>query len=162
LSFSTLKPLFFTFLFLLLATGVFAQETKAAIGIGPEWNMNSRDNFAAGAALAFDYALPYSFAVGLNFTASTNFSGFSVLEPAAAVRRYFFSDGQTGLFAQADLGCYLILEDGEITPMFAGGLRGGYRLPLASSLYIEPYGRLGYPFAFGVGAIVGYRFTQRH
>jgi hypothetical protein len=162
LSFPTLKPLFFILLFLLLTTGVFAQETKAAIGIGPEWNMNARDNFAAGAALAFDGTLPHSFALGLNFTASTNFSGFSVLEPAAIVRRYFSGDGQSGLFAQADLGCYLILEDEEITPMFAGGLRGGFRMPLALSLYIEPYGRVGYPFAFGVGAVIGYRFTQRH
>ena len=144
-----------------MTAGLSAQETKAAgkaaIGMGPEWNMNARNNFAGGAALSFDYALPYSFAAGLSFTVSANFSGFTVMEPAAAVRRYFFSDGQNGLFAQADLGCYIFFEDEEIISLFAGGLRGGYRLPLTPSLYIEPYGRIGYPFAFGIGTVVGIR-----
>jgi len=159
-----LKPLCFTLLFLLLTAGLSAQEKKAvgkaAIGIGPEWNMNSRDNFAGGAALNFNYALPYSLAIGFSFTASNNFSGFTVLEPAAVIRRYFLGDGRSGLFAQADLGCYLFPEDGEMTKMFAGGLRGGYRIPVKSSFYIEPYGRGGYPFAFGVGAVVGIRFVD--
>jgi hypothetical protein len=156
----TLRVKIYTILFLLLTAGLSAQEKKAAIGIGPEWNMNSRDNFAGGAALNFDYALPYSFALGFTFTASNNLSGFTVMEPAAVIRRYFLGDGRSGLFAQADLGCYLFLEDGEMTKMFAGGLRGGYRIPIKSSFYIEPYGRVGYPFAFGVGAVIGIRFVD--
>jgi hypothetical protein len=155
---------FFLFvpLFLLLAAGVFAREAdggtkKAALGIGAEWNMNSRENFAAGAVLGFDFNLPRSFALGLSVSASSNLSGIAVIEPAAFIRRYF-SGGNTGFFVQADLGCFMILEDGGLTPLFAGGFRTGFRFPVRSSFYIEPYGRVGYPFAFGVGALAGIRF----
>ena len=57
------KTLLLTMLVLPLGMGVFAQEKKAAFGLGPEWNMNSRENFAGGAVLGFDYNLPHSFAL---------------------------------------------------------------------------------------------------
>jgi hypothetical protein len=152
------KTILFTVVYLALGMNVFTQEAKAAVGIGAEWNMNSRENFAAGAALGFDYNLASSFALGLAVTGSSNFSGIAVIEPAAIIRWYFLSSGDTGLFAQADLGCFMILEDGGLTPLFAGGFRGGFRLPFGKPLYVEPYGRIGYPFAFGIGALVGIRF----
>ena len=52
-----------------LAAGLYAQDvrdkeaaggdsaSKAAIGIGPEWNMNSRDNFAMGGVFEVDFNL---------------------------------------------------------------------------------------------------------
>jgi len=46
-----------------------AQEKKMALGLGPEFNMNSRENFAGGAALGFDYNIARSFAAGLTVTA---------------------------------------------------------------------------------------------
>jgi len=39
-----------------------------------------------------------------------------------------------------------------------GGLRAGYRLPLGDMFFIEPFGRVGYPFMFGIGALAGVRF----
>jgi hypothetical protein len=119
--------------------------------------MNSRENFAGGAALAFDYNLPRSFALGLNITASSNFSGITVIEPAALLRWYFLG-GHSGIFVQADGGAYLILEDEKFTAMFLGGLRCGFRLPVKSSFYLEPYGRIGYPFVFGIGVLTGIKF----
>jgi len=151
------KTIFLFTLVFALCMNLSAQEKKVALGIGAEWNMNSRENFAGGAVLAFDYPLPHSFAVGLNATASSNFSGITVIEPAALFRWYFLG-GQNGFFVQADCGAYLILEDGEFTAMFLGGLRGGFRVPLKTNFYIEPYGRIGYPFAFGVGALAGIKF----
>ena len=149
-------------LLLCMAVFAFADEvqssSKMAIGIGPEWNMNSRDNFAAGAVLALDFNLGSSFAVGINATASSNFDGIFVIEPAAMFRWYFIGSGHSGLFAQADIGASLILEDGDTTPMFLGGLRAGLRLPLGDKFFIEPFGRVGYPFAFGIGGLVGIRF----
>jgi hypothetical protein len=133
------------------------QENKAAIGIGAEWNMNSRENYAGGAVLAFDYALPQSFALGLNVTASSNFSGITVIEPAALFRWYILGGGN-GLFIQADCGAYMVLEEENFKTMFLGGLRAGFRIPLESKFYIEPYGRIGYPFAFGIGALAGIKF----
>jgi len=119
--------------------------------------MNSRDNFAGGAVLGFDFNLSHLFAIGLTATYSNNFSGISVIEPSALFRWYIFGNS-AGLFVQADAGAYLVLEEEELTPLFMGGLRGGFRLPLGSSFFIEPYGRVGYPFMFGIGAMAGVRF----
>jgi len=119
--------------------------------------MNSRYNFAGGAVLGFDINLPHSLALGLTVTYSNNFSGISVIEPAALFRWYILGSS-AGLFLQADAGAYLVLEDGELIPLFMGGLRGGFRLLLGESFFIEPYGRVGYPFVFGIGVIAGIRF----
>jgi len=136
-------------------------EKQFAAGLGLEWNMNSRHNFGLGFPVSFDYNLPVDaapFAVGITFITSINFSDATVLEPSAFFRWYFLGGGHTGFFAQADIGAYLIFEDGDFYPLFLGGLRGGYRLPLGSMFYVEPYGRIGYPFAFGIGATAGIRF----
>jgi len=152
--------IFFTFT-LILTFSIFAEEeqigSKAALGAGLEWNMNSRDNFAAGAVLAIDYNLGNSFAAGGNLTASSNFNGITVIEPAAMFRYYFLGSNHNGWFIQADTGVYLVLEDSEVTTLFLGGLRGGLRIPLGK-IFVEPFGRLGYPFAFGFGCLAGIRF----
>jgi hypothetical protein len=149
-----MKKSVFVVLFLVSCL-VFAQEKKMAIGLGPEWNMNSRHNFAGGAVLSLDFNLPSQFALGLTATGSDNFNGINVIEGAVLLRRYFLNNGHTGLFAQADAGIFIILEDGELTSLPLFGIRGGFRHPLGSFFYIEPYGRLGYPFAFGIGLLAG-------
>jgi hypothetical protein len=151
------KAIFLAALILVLGMNVYALEKKAAIGAGMEWNMNARENFAGGALLSFDCNLPRSFAIGLNVTASINFSDITVIEPATFFRWYFLG-GHNGFFVQADLGAYLIFENDDLTTLFLGGLRGGFRFPLGKSFYVEPFGRIGYPFAFGVGALAGIKF----
>ena len=132
-----------------------AQEQKMAVGAGPEWNMNSGENFAGALALGFDCRLPTeAFAAGITVAVSYNFDKAAVLEPAAMLRYYFLG----GFFAQMDIGVTVIMEDGETTPLFLGGVRAGYRLPLGKMFYVEPYGRFGYPFMFGIGALAGIRF----
>ncbi len=134
---------------------------KMSLRIGPEWNMNARENFAAGAVIGFDYGFLGMFAAGLSLTASSNFNGITVLEPAAAFRWYFLPRNKgtySGFFVQADIGAYLVFEDGGPSTLFDGGLRAGFRLPLGKMFYIEPYGRVGYPFVFGLGAAAGIRF----
>jgi hypothetical protein len=64
----------------------FAQEKKMAVGLGAEWNMASRHDFAGGAVLNFLYNLPGSSALGLSFTGSMNFNNIYVLEPAFLLR----------------------------------------------------------------------------
>ena len=53
---------------------------------------------------------------------------------------------------------FFIDEEGwrKILPMV--GIRGGYHLPLSTHFYIEPCGRLGYPFAFGIALMAGISF----
>jgi len=136
----------------------FAQEKKISVGLGAEWNMNSPSFFAVGAPLNLIFNLPGSTALGLSFTGSMNFAGIYVLEPAFLIRRYFSRDIHSGFFLQFDVGASIVMEETGITPMINSGLGVGYRLPLGSAFYVEPYGRLGYPFAFGLGAMAGIRF----
>jgi len=135
-----------------------AQENKAAIGLGLEWNMNSREDFGGGAVIGFDYNLSAPLALGAIVTTSYNFNDIIIVEPAVLFRWYFLNNGHRGFFAQADLGTHILTEGGDTEFRFLGGLRGGYRFTLGKALYIEPYGRLGYPFAFAIGAMAGLRF----
>ena len=166
------KTILLFILIIILNTTIFAQSeqeiagAKMAVSLGPEWNMNSGENFAGGLSLGFDYNLPISaapFAVGVSVSGSNNFYNSGVIEGSGLFRWYFLNLGNsnhrfTGFFAQADLGAFFIFENDKTTPLFMGGLRGGYRLPIGPLFFVEPYGRLGYPFAFGIGAIAGVRF----
>ena len=151
----------FLVVFVMVSQNAFAQNAyPAALGLGLEWNMNSRYNFAGGAVLGLDINLPHSLALGLTVTGSYNFFGIAVLEPAVLFRWYFLRKGHTEFFLQADAGAFLIFEEEEATKwlLVMGGLRGGYRIPVGNSWYIEFYGRGGYPFAFGLGVMSGMRF----
>ena len=142
---------------LILCTSLtaFTQENRNfAVGLGLEWNMNAPENFAGGAVLGLDYRFMESFAAGFHFTFSTNFDGIAVMEPAALFRWYFLGP----FFVQGDLGAFIVFDLGEMDVRFLGGLRAGMRIPLGEMFYVEPYGRLGYPFMFGIGAIAGVKF----
>ena len=145
---------------LLLAPGIIAvgQEKKMSLGAGLEWNMDSRHNFAGGTSLHFSFNVFRNYSLGVNLSASYNFNDFTALEPTFFVRRYFKQDVFRQFFLQLDMGSFIIFENEEVIPMFDAGLKGGYRFLLGSSFYIEPYGRMGYPFAFGIGAAAGFRF----
>ena len=156
-----MKKLFFVVLFFSLSFCIFAQEKREkplSIGIGPEWNMDSRHNFAVGAVLGITYNLPNNFAMGLDISGSSNFSHIHVLEPDLFLRYYLFTNNYSGLYIQIDAGAFLMFEDDEFLPMIQFGFRGGYRWHLGSSFFVEPYGRLGYPYAFGIGLVGGLRF----
>ena len=169
-----IKKLLPVLLFLSISTVAGAQEKNEAPGpfsasIGPEWNMNSRYNFAGGVAFGIYYNLPERLSptnrlsAGLTATGSINFFGTQVTEFAGLIRWYYPQvphNGMeyTGLFTQFELGAFFINEEGERTVLPLAGLRGGYRLPISSHFYIEPCGRLGYPFAFGIGLMAGISF----
>ena len=155
---------------LTMSLNVFAQDTDAAevteaeleasevkifsIGLGPEWNMNSAENFAAGLGLSFDYQLQNALAIGFTIGASNNFNETTTLEFGALLRFYLLGTGHKGFFTQFDIGASIILEEDDMTPVFMGGIRTGHRLNMGSG-YFEPSFRIGYPFAFGVGALFG-------
>ena len=154
-----MRKLYVVVLFLICSLYAFPSEKKAALGLGLEWNMNSPHNFAAGAALGFDYNLTNKIAVGLNLGGSTNFIAAKAIEPYLLFRNYFLENNFGKFFGQADVGAFLIFEDGyDMYPMALVGLRLGLRKPLGSLFYIEPHGRLGYPFVFGIGLMAGINF----
>jgi len=151
---------------LLFGQAGFAQSENhkaISVGLGPEFNMNARENFAGALSLSIDYQLPVQLAIGLSVIGSANFSETNVLEAAGIFRWYILGDNHTGLFVQTDLGLHLISERSVIKPMFGGGLRAGYRLLLGESFYIEPYGRFGFPYFYGVGVLAGmpFRFSAK-
>jgi hypothetical protein len=127
-------------------------------GLGLEWNWNSRHNFAAGIPIYFGFNLEGKYKLGTIITISNNFGNFTVIEPTIFIRRYFYDNVFSGVFVQGDVGAFLIFESGDLIPMLDVGARVGYRKFLGPSFHIDPYVRLGYPFGFGIGAIMGFSF----
>jgi hypothetical protein len=152
-----MRILLIVVLFLFISLTAFGQE-KMSIGLGPEFNWNSRQRYAAGIPLYFGYNFKEKYKAGTIITFSNNFGNFSVIEPTLFIRRYFNDSMFSGFFVQADLGVFLIFESGEFIPMADAGARVGYRKFFGQSFFIDPNVRLGYPFGFGVGVIAGLCF----
>ena len=153
-----MRNVFIVILLLICSLYAFSQENRIAAGLGPEFDMNSRHNFAGGAILSFDINLTSRLALGATFGGSTNFTTVKVMEPAALFRFYFLENPSGKLFGQVDAGIFLLYEDGyDVYPMALVGVRAGMRKYLGSLFYIEPFGRLGYPYAFGLGVMAGIR-----
>ena len=153
-----MKKGFAVLLFLVCCTAAFTQDKKMSAGIGLEWNMDSRHNFAGGTLLSFDYKLQRFASIGFFLAGSSNFSNTHVIEPAMVFRAYFREHEFAGFFFQNELGISFIFEDNELDSRPLVGFAAGYRKHLGQLFYIEPYGRMGYPFAFGLGVIAGVRF----
>jgi len=153
-----MKKVLSLLLFLLCVLPVFAEDTRMSAGLGLEWNMDSRHNFAGGALLGFDYKLPRFASAGFFLASSSNFNNTFVVEPALVFRAYRNEYEFSGFFFQNELGLSFIIEDGRLTSLPLVGFGAGYRFLLSSSFYVEPYGRIGYPFAFGIGVMAGIRF----
>jgi len=125
--------------------------------------MNSPENFAAALAVGFDIGLPGAaapFAAGLSAIGSSNFSGASILELSALLRRHFGRGAamREGWFAQANIGGSIIRADLGSPPALVAEARAGFRQPMGAGLFIEPYARIGFPVLLGVGAVGGVRF----
>lgn len=138
---------------------VFAQEeNRFSFGIGPEWNMDSRMNFAGGLGASLDVHLDRSLVVGASYGISHNFGQTMVMEAYGIVRVYFPKGSYTGFFAQTDMGAFFLFEENETSILYLTGFRAGYRFTLGKRYYVEPYGRIGFPFMFGIGAMAGVTF----
>ena len=139
-----------------------------AFGGGLEWNGNAPKGVANAVAIGLDLNLPFAvapLAAGANVTGSTDFSGANALEFAALLRWYFLPDlgpgRYEGWFVQVNLGGTLFLTELEAPTWFLGELRGGYRQPMGTNFFIEPYIRMGFPIMVGVGFFVGMRLGSR-
>jgi hypothetical protein len=119
--------------------------------------MNTPSSAAAGASLSVFFGLNQSLSLGLRGTFSHNFGRVLTIEPEALFRWYAIPLGGAALFFQAGLSSSLILEDGVLFPVPMGGLGAGFRFSFGS-LVIEPAVRAGYPFIWGAGITLGYRF----
>jgi len=147
---------------LLLAATLTAQERNFASGFGGEVNNNSEKGAAGGVVMASDFTFKkLPIAVGLSLALSTSGKGNGVLEPTGMFRWYFLGK-RDGIFLQGDLGLVCIKDESkgkaftDFLPL--AGLRAGYRLNFLEAVYVEPYGRVGIPFIWGLGLMVGLRY----
>jgi hypothetical protein len=136
-----------------------AQETRGfSLGAGLEGNMNTLSAVASGASLSLVFNLNQSLGLGFKGTVSYNFDRILTVEPGALFRWYAIPMGEgAALFFQADLGVSLIIDDGSLFPAPMESLSAGIRFSMGS-LVIEPAVRAGYPFIWGAGLTLGYRF----
>jgi len=148
--------LFICFLFtvsnLSALSGVFA-------GLGLEGNANTREGIALGGNLSGGVDLDNQFSLGLKMALSSNMDTVTTLEPAVFFR-YYLPLKISGFFAQAELGTAIYIEDNKNYPAFLAGLVFGWHYNVGKNWYIEPSIRGGYPFAWGVGFLVGLHFDK--
>jgi hypothetical protein len=158
-----MKLRLFSIVFLIcLAGGIYAEDVTPSssspstffIGLGPEINAHTREGVAIGGAIAGGFEFDSQFAIGLKAGFFHNMDTLTTIEPLAFFR-YYLPFG--GVFVQAEAGSVLYFEDGETYSAFSGGLLAGLRFNF-SDYYVEPALRFGYPYMWGVGVMVGYRF----
>lgn len=137
---------------------------KASSGILVEVNKNSFDFLAPGCGFCIDYALTRKFAVGGKFLVTYDFykneTKMLLADALGTIRIYLVSpsgEPLTGFFIEGNGGVSLIFlkNDFEYSESYGGGF--GFRFAFRS-LYFEPVVRIGYPYMFGAGVTVGFRF----
>ena len=133
--------------------------------------------FAAPAVEAVMYgrtppSIGYGFALGSEGRISLGFKGMYAMPleehdittfEITLFFRVYVSKAANGLFAQFTYGAVMFLGESEITfpaekGSFSIGITAGWRFPLGSRFFIEPYIRGGYPYLGGAGISTGVRF----
>jgi len=150
-------------LFLLAVAGNLYAQSGIFAGIGPELNANTREGVALGGSLTLGVEINDILAAGAKVTFSSNFDTVTTLEPAGFFRFYFSRHLPLPLgvlFAQAEMGVSVFLENEEAYPAFYGALAAGWRWSVWNGIYLEPLLRFGYPVIWGIGLTAGYRFDM--
>ncbi len=137
---------------------------KSSIGLIAEVNKNSVSYVAPAAGFYFDYNVLRRFSLGLKTTVSYDSFDKSnsviAVEPLGFMRWYAVSpsgEPSAGLFVEGQIGPELLFVNSRVYSAFNIGLSFGFRIPF-ENLYIEPYVRGGFPYLFGAGAVLGFRF----
>lgn len=146
-------------MFFLFSVGSVSALSGVFAGFGLDCNANTREGVALGGNLSGGVELDNQFSLGLKMALSSNMDTVTTLEPAVFFR-YYLPLKLSGLFAQAELGTAIYMEDNKSYPAFLAGLAFGWRYNVGKNWYIEPSIRGGYPFAWGVGFLAGMRFDM--
>jgi hypothetical protein len=147
-----------------------------SLGLGFEMNANSRENFAFGGMLQMEYRFMRLFSAGIKGVYSMNLTGVKVVEGDAvfrwnAVSHTWKNGGETAFFLQGEGGVAFGWEqnpavttkhgDGKPAIDPSGGITAGVRITFPVNLYLEPYGRFGYPYTWSGGIAFGYSFKKK-
>lgn len=182
-----MKKLLFFFSVLACTSLVQAQEAFSA-GIGVQVNNYSNDFVGIGGGAHADFRFNELLSVGTTFLYAADLGpsikppdlplpALSVTELSVNVRWYFlrfkglvdyYFMWQNFLhwFVQGDLGFAVLSAGGvSMTSNWSGipfmlGITAGVRIMIANA-YFEPYIRLGEPFMWGAGFLVGLRLTGK-
>jgi hypothetical protein len=125
-----------------------------------ETTMFSAATTAFGGGLAFGY----DGAVMLGYRALyfVDPDGLAALELLLFFRVYLPPGRHDGFFIQAGAGPCVFVRNAPMFPpkvsSTSAGVILGWRFPLGSHWYVEPYLRTGYPYVAGAGASAGFRF----
>ena len=141
-----------------------AKIFKSSLGFIAEANKNSLSNVAPAAGISFDYSVTRKFSAGVkalvSYDAFQEVNTIYAIEPLAFVRWYVVSptgEPSAGLFAEGQIGAELLLVNSDFKTAVSGGVALGFRIP-AGNFYFEPVVRGGYPYMFGAGLGIGFRF----
>jgi len=144
--------------------------TGKFLGFGPEINANTRSNFSVGGYFTGGFELLDTFAIGFKFYFSDNLDTVQTFEPAVLIRYMPFNGTLKGLFAEMIIGSASYYEDNKNCRncQHGSGQHRGYPAPLGGigvgwrftfdRFYVEPTGRFGHPFTWGVGVTAGLLF----
>jgi hypothetical protein len=141
---------------------------------GLEANGYSPTSMGFGVRAGEDYRFGERLSFGTSFLLSGS-DNFTTLEFSVHLRYYLFR-GERSLikhynrsaifhfFIQAEGGAGVFFTDNDSpNALLMGGVAAGCRIALGrfSSLYLEPYARIGYPYLYGVGVLGVYRFPVK-
>lgn len=137
---------------------------KSSIGIIAEGNKNSISNIALAGGISFDYSLSRRLSLGTKVIVSYDVfekeNTILTIEPIGIIKWYVVSpsgEPSAGLFVEGVCGPELLFINSKLRTSLSAGLALGFRFTI-DSFYIEPYLRGGYPYLFGTGINLGFRF----
>jgi len=140
-------------------TKTVSADDKFFVGLGPEFNENTRHGVAFGgvfhAGMNFTQRISFGVKVGCFY----DFESIIAVDPSVFFRYYI--PIIEGLFVQAEAGSIIFFEDGESYPAVLGGLAAGWHYNFGKKWYLEPFVRSGYPHLWGVGVVMGLRFNLK-
>jgi len=131
------------------------------LGIGVDYGMNTRENFALGYGITFErYLFCPWLALGVRGMMYTDFQTVSSTEALVTLRLWLLSFKKAFFFTQWGFGMEIYSEEDRSINAFIMDALFGCRIHLGkkSRFYVEPYIRGGFPFVFSIGVSAGRRF----
>ena len=141
-----------------------ARVYKSSVGLIFEANKNSLSYVSPAIGFSFDYNLSRRLSFGLKTLASHDVfekeNSIYTIEGLCFLRWYTvspFGEPCSGLFIEGQGGVDVLLVNSKVrtVPNCGGAL--GFRF-VRGKFYAEPSFRLGYPYIFGMGTNIGFRF----
>ena len=127
-------------------------------------SMASRQSYALGGSLGVEFHLPTRllggpFTVGPRFGMWYNLDNIFSMEGAAMMRWYSPPQPYGEAFLQGAIGVTGLIEEPRTRSSFLVEFGGGIRLHIGESFYLEQLLRIGWPYIWGGGVVLGYRFN---